>query len=147
MRVCTPNLRDKDFLTVAKLSARMSRGGPSVCCVCRRGRPPCRSRPSSWACRRLRSASGWPPTGRSRCRCCRRSALAQKLPWWRSAGSEMPVLQEKERLAALERSYSSLSGGRSFSRSSSSALREVSASSLKPAPVPEAHCTLESEPN
>ncbi|XP_023817017.1 pleckstrin homology-like domain family B member 1 isoform X5 [Oryzias latipes] len=32
--------------------------------------------------------------------------------------------KEKERLAALERSYSSLSGGRSFSRSSSSALRE-----------------------
>uniref|UniRef100_A0A3P9HWJ1 Pleckstrin homology-like domain family B member 1 n=1 Tax=Oryzias latipes TaxID=8090 RepID=A0A3P9HWJ1_ORYLA len=32
--------------------------------------------------------------------------------------------KEKERLAALERSYSSLSGGRSFSRSSSSTLRE-----------------------
>uniref|UniRef100_A0A3P9KD61 Pleckstrin homology-like domain family B member 1 n=1 Tax=Oryzias latipes TaxID=8090 RepID=A0A3P9KD61_ORYLA len=40
--------------------------------------------------------------------------------------------KEKERLAALERSYSSLSGGRSFSRSSSSALRESRSESSNP---------------
>ncbi|XP_023817018.1 pleckstrin homology-like domain family B member 1 isoform X6 [Oryzias latipes] len=44
--------------------------------------------------------------------------------------------KEKERLAALERSYSSLSGGRSFSRSSSSALREVFRSKLDSDPGP-----------
>uniref|UniRef100_A0A3P9HWC0 Pleckstrin homology-like domain family B member 1 n=1 Tax=Oryzias latipes TaxID=8090 RepID=A0A3P9HWC0_ORYLA len=40
--------------------------------------------------------------------------------------------KEKERLAALERSYSSLSGGRSFSRSSSSTLRESRSESSHP---------------
>lgn len=49
----------------------------------------------------------------------------QKLSSGRSSASEMCVLQEKDRLTAMERSYSSLSGGKSFSRSSS-ALREVS---------------------
>uniref|UniRef100_A0A8C7XKN3 Pleckstrin homology-like domain, family B, member 1b n=1 Tax=Oryzias sinensis TaxID=183150 RepID=A0A8C7XKN3_9TELE len=44
--------------------------------------------------------------------------------------------KEKERLAALERSYSSLSGGRSFSRSSSSTLREVFRSKLDSDPGP-----------